>query len=153
MSQELCFYKQKILTDSAIKILSKEEIYEAVKASLAKRNLDHETDVRERLFQEVELAQLEISAYYPKIETLLEDIKFIAQSRFFMMNENIWIAIKVYIISQYLKTNNGIKIDIENSNKIDQLIKKLKQQNPKISDDYSKLNKLYKKNILFVNIQ
>ncbi|QLE53725.1 hypothetical protein FD724_38380 (plasmid) [Nostoc sp. C057] len=84
MSQDLYFYKQKILTDSATKILSEEEIYEAIKASLAKRNLDNETSVREQLFQEVELKSVEISAYSPEIETLLEkDIKFInPQSRF-----------------------------------------------------------------------
>ncbi|MHC0066857.1 hypothetical protein ACWATR_28745 [Nostoc sp. UIC 10890] len=155
MSQELYFYKQKILTDSATKILLEEEIYEAIKASLAKRNLDNETSVREQLFQEVELESLQINAYSPEIETLLEkDIKFInPQSRFFMMNENMWIAIKGYIISQYIKTDNSIKIDPGNSNNIDQIIKKLKQLNHKISDDYSNLNKLYKKKMLFVNIQ
>lgn len=155
MSQDLYFYKQKILTDSATKIFSEEEIYEAIKASLAKRNLDNETSVREQLFQEVELESLQINAYFPEIDTLLEkNINFISpQSRFFMMNENMWIAIKGYIISNYIKTDNSIKIDTENSNNIDQLIKKLKQLNPEISHDYSNLNKLYNKKMLFVNIQ
>ncbi|MBH8566789.1 hypothetical protein I8748_32360 [Nostoc sp. CENA67] len=155
MSQELYFYKQKILKDNAAKILSEEEIYEAVKVLLAKRNLDNESSVRDRLFQEVELESLQISAYSPEIETLLEkDIQFInPQSRFFMMNKNMWIAIKFYIISHYIKVNDGSKLDTENSNEIDHLIKKLKQQNPEISHDYSKLNKLYNQKMLFINIQ
>ena len=155
MSQDLYFYKQKILTDSATKILSEEEIYEAIKASLAKRNLDQETSVREQLFEEVELDSLQISAYYPEINTLLEkDIKFInPQSRFFMINENMWMAIKSYIISDYIKTDNDIKIPPENSNEIDQLIKKLENKNPEINHDYSKLKNLYNKKMLFVNIQ
>ena len=64
------------------------------------------------------LDSLEISAYSLEIDTLLEKyIKFInPQSRFFMMNENMWMAIKAYIISDYIKTDNDIKTPSENSN-------------------------------------
>ncbi len=155
MAQDLYFYRQKIISEELAQLLSKEEVENAIKTLLSKTNLEEDTKLRENLFEEVE-SIIEISSYNEEIkETLEKEIEFIpSESRRFMMNEKIWLIIKKIVLNKYNEIDEIKKSDIATKTKIDEQIKQLQNsQTFQILKDYSILEELFNKNLLFVNIQ
>ena len=156
MSQDLYFYKQKIISEEVAQILSKEEVENAIKTLLATRNLEEDTKLREKLFEEVE-SIIDISAYTKGIEELLEKekIEFIPpDSRRFMMNEKIWSVVQNNFLDKYKEIENSKKTNMTTKTKIDEQINQLlNSQSFQLLKYYSILEELFKKNLLFVNIQ
>ena len=128
MSQNLNFYKQKILTEEVNKLFKSEEILEAVKSLLKNKNLEKDTDLIKSLFEEIELEYpLNMNAYDKNFENLIKE-KFIPQSRILMVDEEIW---------KYIEKEGYEKLKTDkNSESIDQ--------------DIQKLNQLFKENQLFI---
>jgi hypothetical protein len=155
MAQDLYFYRQKIISEELAQLLSKEEVENAIKTLISKTNLEEDTKLRENLFEEVE-SIIEISSYNEEIkETLEKEIEFIpSESRRFMMNEKIWLIIKKIVLNKYNEIDEIKKSDIATKTKIDEQIKQLQNsQTFQILKDYSILEELFNKNLLFVNIQ
>ncbi|MBD2777008.1 hypothetical protein [Iningainema tapete] len=156
MTQDVFFYRQKVLPEKISQLFSREEVYEAVKSLLAKKDLEKDSKLRKKLFEEVDLKLVQISAYSEEIDKLLtKEINFINQhSRFFMMNEKMWKAIKKEIFCLYstIETNQTVKYKSDSN--IDEQLNELCQQNNfLIMIEYKILEELYNKNLLFVNIQ
>lgn len=138
MSQDFCFYKQKIFSEKVCQTFSYEEVNFSLKALLKKRDLEEE-ELRNSLFEEVEINSILISAYDKKVEKLLTKSLFLSpQSRFFMVNKKILSAIQSIVESQQkeLKKSNGL------TDKLSQM-----------STDYATLMNLFDKKLLFVNLQ
>ena len=155
MAQDLYFYRQKIISEELSQLLSKEEVENAIKTLLSKTNLEEDTKLRDNLFEEVE-SIIEISSYNKEIKEILEkEIEFISsESRRFMMNEKIWLIIKKIVLNKYNEIDEIKKSDIATKTKIDEQIKQLQNsQTFQILKDYSILEELFNKNLLFVNIQ
>jgi len=155
MAQDLYFYRQKIISEELAQLLSKEEVENAIKTLLSKTNLEEDTKLRENLFEEVE-SIIEISSYNEEIKEILEkEIEFIpSESRRFMMNEKIWLIIKKIVLNKYNEIDEIKKSDIATKTKIDEQIKQLQNSQAfQILKDYSILEELFNKNLLFVNIQ
>jgi uncharacterized protein (UPF0305 family) len=172
MTQDLYFYKQKIFSEEVAQLFSQEEVHSAVKALLHKRDLEEETELRDNLFEEVDLSDFEVSAYNKEIQQLLEsDTEFIPpQSRRFMMNKKIWSAVQKIVWSKYSEIEKNKDEPSVTDSKLDDKLRELCQQlksqpnmdnKPAINSssplqllsDYSTLEKLFKNNLLFVNIQ
>jgi hypothetical protein len=131
MSQDLNFYKQKILTEEASKLFKTEEILETVKTLLKNKKLEEETNLIESLFEDIELeSSFQISAYDKNIEELIRE-KFIPQSRILMVDEEIW----KYIEEEGNNQSKKLKND---------------KNSESINRDIKKLNKLFKENQLFI---
>jgi hypothetical protein len=155
MAQDLYFYRQKVISEELAQLLSKEEVENAIKTLLSKTNLEEDTKLRENLFEEVE-SIIEISSYNEEIKEILEkEIEFIpSESRRFMMNKKIWLIIKKIVLNKYNEIDESKKSDIATKTKIDEQIKQLQNsQTFQILKDYSILEELFNKNLLFVNIQ
>ncbi|MFE1746896.1 hypothetical protein [Coleofasciculus sp. H7-2] len=171
MAQDLYFYKQKIFSKKVARLFSQEELHSAVKALLANRDLEDDTKLRGELFEEV-LIDFDVSAYEKEIKKLLEtDTEFISpQSRRFMMNKKIWSVIQKIVLSKYSgieKNKDELSVtDSKLDGKLRELCQQLKNQpnsdskpannsssSLQLLSDYSTLEKLFKKNLLFVNIQ
>jgi len=138
MSQDFCFYKQKIFSEKVCQTFSYEEVNFSLKALLKKRDLEEE-ELRNSLFEEVEINSILISAYDKKVEKLLTKSLFLSpQSRFFMVNKKILSAIQSIVESQQkeLKKSNGL------TDKLSEM-----------STDYATLMNLFDKKLLFVNLQ
>lgn len=150
MSQDLYFYKQKIIPGKIAQFFTSEEVQSSIKALLKNRDLERDEVLRDNLFEEVEVFSISISAYNQEIEELLNEIEFIpSQSRLFMMNEKIWSAIKK---NQKLQIDKLQKSQ-ESQSKNDPNYKKNLQEISQLKKDYAKLEKLFKKKLLFVNLQ
>ena len=131
MSQDLNFYKQKILTEEVNKLFKTEEILEAVKTLFKNKKLEEQTSLIESLFEEIELEYpLNMNAYDKNIENLIKE-KFIPQSRILMVDEEIW---------KY--------IEKEGNDKREKL--KTDKNSESINRDIQKLNQLFKENQLFI---
>jgi hypothetical protein len=156
MAQDLYFYKQKIISEEVAKLLSKEEVENAIKTLVTTRDLEEDTKLRENLFEEVK-SIIDISAYSKGIEELLEkeEIEFIPpDSRRFMMNKKIWSVIQNIFLEKYKEIENSKKTNMTTKTKIDEQINQLlNSQAFQLLKDYSILEELFKKNLLFVNIQ
>ncbi len=120
------------------------------------KNLEEDTKLREKLFEEVE-SIIYISAYTKGIEELLEKekIEFIPpDSRRFMMNEKIWSVVQNNFFDKYKEIENSKKTNMTTKTKIDEQINQLlNSQSFQLLKDYSILEELFNKNLLFVNIQ
>lgn len=150
MSQEFYFYKQRIIPDKIAQVFTAEEVQSSIKALLKNRDLEREETLRDNLFKEVEVFSISISAYEPEIDKLLNETEFIpSQSRRFMMNEKILSAIKTIIESQLIQLKKDKKPLKKNEPKHDEISMKISQ----LKKDYAQLEKLFKKNLLFVNLQ
>jgi hypothetical protein len=150
MSQDFYFYKQKIIPDKIAQFFTQEEVQSSIKALLKNQNLEREETLRDNLFEEVEVFSISISAYNQEFDKLLNETEFIpSQSRRFMMNEKTWSAIKKIIESQLGKLKSTKKIQKKNGQRYDEISRDISQ----LKKDYGKLEKLFKKNLLFVNLQ
>jgi len=156
MAQDLYFYRQKIISEEVAQLLSEEEVESAIKTLLATKNLEEDIKLREKLFEEVE-SIIEISANTEGIKELLDnkEIEFIPpDSRRFMMNEEIWLVIQKKFLEKYREIENSKKTNTttktKNGEQINQL---LNSQAFQLLKDYSILEELFQKNLLFVNIQ
>jgi hypothetical protein len=156
MAQDLYFYKQKVISEEVAQILSKEEVENAIKTLLATRNLEEDRKLRENLFEEVE-SVIEISSYTEGIKELLDkkEIEFIhPESSRFMMNEKTWSVIQEIVLNKYNEIENSKKSNTATKTKIgEQINQLLNSQAFQLLKDYSILEELFKKNLLFVNIQ
>ncbi len=150
MSQDLYFYKQKIIPVKIAQSFTFEEIHSSIKALLKNRDLEEEENLRDNLFEEVELLSPSISAYNQEIDELLKTTEFIpSHSRRFMINENIWSAIKLIVESKLSELQNEKKRQKKNTKEWREISIEISQ----LKRDYAKLEKLFKKNLLFVNLQ
>ncbi|MBD2009669.1 hypothetical protein NDI40_06970 [Microcoleus vaginatus ZQ-A3] len=153
MSQDLHFYKQKILPEEEAQEMKQEEVYEKIKSFLEKYDVENQhEDLRELFFEEVEVSSINISSYTPGIKEFLDsDVQFIPQeSRRFIMDNKVWVVIEKIIVNECSKIinpekNPKSKSNNEDSQKLAQLSKLLK--------DFSTLKELFKINSLIVNIQ
>lgn len=157
MSQDLYFYRQKIIAEELAQILSKEKVEETIKSLLKKQDLEVNVQLREKLFEEVE-SSIEISANTKGIEELLVDkIEYIPpDSRRFMINEKIWLVIQEVILDEYnnnKEIENSKKTNTTNKSEIDPIDQLLQSKSFQLLKDYSILDELFKKNCLFINIQ
>lgn len=146
MAQDLYFYRQKIIREEVAQLLSKEEVENAIKTLLATRNLEEDSKLREILFEEVDFP-IVISAYNKEIKELLEKMEYIPpDSRRFMMNEEFLSVIKNNVLENSRETENSMKTNTTTKTNND-------EQMEQLSKHYSILEELFKKNLLFVNIQ
>jgi len=153
MSQDLHFYKQKILHEEEAQKMKQEEVYEKIKSFVEKYDVENQhEDLREVFFEEVEVSSINISSYTPGIKEFLDsDVQFIPQeSRRFMMDNKVWVVIEKIIVNECSKIINSeknpkSKSNNEDSQKLAQLSKLLK--------DLSILKELFQINSLIVNIQ
>ncbi len=150
MSQEFYFYKQKIIPEKIAQFFTSAEVQSSIKALLKNRDLEREETLRDNLFEEVEVFSISISAYNQEIDELLKETEFIpSQSRRFMMTEKILSAIKTIIESQLGKLQKAKESQSKTDPKHDEISREISQ----LEKDYAKLEKLFKKNLLFVNLQ
>lgn len=139
MSQDLCFYRQKILSKEICQNFTHEEINSCLKALLKKHSLEDDETLRDKLFEEVEISSIFISAYDKKIEKLLTKSLFLSpQSRFFMVNKKVLSAIGTIVESKQKEMKKS-------DNSTDEL--------SQLSKDYSTLGSLFEKKLLFINLQ
>jgi len=150
MSQDLYFYKQKIIPEKIAQSFTTEEIHSSIKALLKNRDLEEEENLHNVLFEEIEVFSISISSYDKKFEELLKDTEFIPlQSRRFMMNNKFMSTIETIVsskISELENARNSQKKTKQNTSILSKEISQLKR-------DLSKLEKLFNKNLLFVNLQ
>lgn len=152
MSQDLHFYKQKILDEEEAQKLKQEEVCEKIKSLLKKYDVENDNeDLRELFFEEVDVS-VNISAYDPGIKELLEsEVQFIPQeSRRFMMNNKVWVALEKIIFDRFSNITSGEK---NSKSKSDSGYSKKLIELLTISKDFSTLKELFERNSLFVNIQ
>jgi acyl carrier protein phosphodiesterase len=150
MSQDLYFYKQKIIPQKIAKCFTSEEVHSSIKALLKNRYLEQQEALRDNLFEEVEVYSFTISAYNQEIEELLKETEFIpSKSRRFMMNEKIWSAIKIIVDSKIAALQNIKRSQSKNDAKYGEISRDISQ----LKKDYKKLEKLFNNNLLFVNLQ
>ena len=139
MSQEFCFYRQKIFSETICQNFTHEEINSCLKTLFKKHSLEDDETLRNKLFEEVEINSISISAYDKKIEKLLTKNLFLSfQSRFFMANKKILSAIHAIVESK--------QKEMEGSNSSTDELSQL-------STDYLTLEDLFDKKQLFINIQ
>ena len=139
MSQDLCFYRQKIFSEEICQNFTHEEINSCLKTLLKKHSLEEDETLRDKLFEEIEISSIFISAYDEKIEKLLTKSLFLSpQSRFFMVNKKVLSAIHTIVESKQKETKGS-------SNSTDEL--------SQLSTDYSTLEDLFDKKQLFINLQ
>ena len=137
MSQDLCFYKQKIFPEQVCQVFTHKEVHSALKALLKNRDLEEE--LRRTLFEEVDNSSIFISAYDKRVEKLFTSRLFLSpQSRFFMVNQKILSVIHTVVESK--------KEELKNSHASSEELAQL-------STDYSTLVDLFDKKLLFVNLQ
>ena len=111
----------------------------AIKALLKNSNLEEDEQLRNELFEEVEINSLFISAYDERVEKLLTKNLFISpHSRLFMVSQKIWSTIEKLIENR----QKELKATTDQANELSQL-----------SKDYSSLKELFDKKLLFINIQ
>lgn len=139
MSQDLYFYRQRILSVDICQDFTHEQIDSCLKALLKEHKLEEDEALRNKLFEEVEINSISISAYNKEIEKFLteEDLYLSPQSRLFMVNNKILSAIHGIVKSK--------QKEMEQSNKI--------EKSNKLSTDYSTLEDLFNKKQLFINLQ
>ena len=139
MTQEFYFYKQKIFAEEISQKFSHEHVSSAIKALLKNSNLEEDEQLRNELFEEVEINSLSISAYDNKVEKLLTKNLFISpHSRLFMVSQKIWSTIEKLIEDR----QKELKATTDQTNEFSQL-----------SKDCSTLKELFDKKLLFINIQ
>lgn len=153
MSQDLYFYKQKVFLEETSQLLSQVEVHNAIKTCLANRDLEKDSQLREKLFEEVDL-DIDISAYSKEIELLLEKTEFLRpDSKCFMVNDKMWKAIQKNILFQHNQQEDNQKIEQADDSKLDELFNELcRQSSCKMLSNYQELEKLFRKNLLFANI-
>lgn len=152
MSQDLHFYKQKILGEDVAQKLKPEEVCQMIKFLLEKYDIeDAHKDLRQVFFKELEVFSIDISAYVPEIEELVSSkVEFIPEkSGRFMMNKKVWVILENIIDEQCSniisgEKNSKSKNDNEGSQKLDKL--------STILQDFSTLKEVFKRNSLFVDI-
>lgn len=152
MSQDLHFYKQKILGEDVAQKLKPEEVFEMIKFLLKKYDIqDTHQELREVFFKELEVFSIDISGYDTEIEKLVSSkVQFIPEeSRRFMMNKDVWVVLENIIYEQCSKIisgekNSKSKSDNECSQKLDKI--------STILQDFSTLKEVFKRNSLFVDM-
>lgn len=138
MSQDFCFYKQKIFSEKVCQSFSHEELASSLKVLLKKCDLEEE-ELRNSLFEEVEISSIFISAYDKRIEKILTKNLFLSpQSRFFMVNKKVLSIIQAIVESKQKELKNS-----------DNLTDAFSQ----LSTDYLALENLFEQKLLFVNLQ
>lgn len=153
MSQDLHFYKLKIFSEDYAKMFNRDEIHNALKALLEKRDIEgNESKLRDKIFEEIEV-KIQLSANTPKIKKLLNKNLFLfSKSSLFLMTEEIWVVIFECILEERKPTENKSKISaMKNGDNQDDFKEKLNTIKP-ILKDYLMLDDLFQKNLLIVNI-
>lgn len=106
MSHILYFYEQKIIPTRICKNFDHQEINSSIKALLETHDLDGESKLRKKLFKEIEINYLSISALNKSIESFLKkDDIFISKSTFFMIEAEMLEAIKNIIMEDQSKSD------------------------------------------------
>lgn len=139
MSQDLYFYRQKIINKESCDIFSYEEIAASIKVLLENRDLEEEK-LQKSLFDEVKADCIEISAGEEDLEKFWNDerLRLSRNSRFFIVNEEIFSAIEAKVKSQEKKLN---KSNI------------LSKRASQLYADFSIIKQLFDEKLLFVNLQ
>ncbi|MGB7708167.1 MAG: hypothetical protein WBL95_01240 [Microcoleus sp.] len=155
MSQDLHFYKQKILDEDVAQKLKPEEVSEMIKLLLTKYDVEgvHQ-DFLEVFFKELEVFSIDISGYDSEIEELVNSkkVELIPEnSRRFMMNKNVWGVLEKIIdkeCSNIYSGENNSKSKSKSDNVYSQKVDKLST----IIQDFCILKEAFKRNSLFVDI-
>lgn len=154
MSQDLHFYKQKILDEEVAQKLKPEEVFEMIKFLLNKYDVeDAHQDFLEVFFKELEVFSIDISGYVPEIEELVSSkVEFIPEnSRRFMMNKNVWGVLEKIIEEQCSNISSGEK-NSKSKSKTDNVYSQKLDKLSTIIQDFCILKEAFKRNSLFVDI-
>lgn len=147
MSQTLHFYKLVLFSEQTTEGFSRENIYESLKC-LFRGSDPYVAEMVEKHFEYINLDYVSIS--FGQIENIIPEInqKILhlfnrRTSAFFIVEENIWLAIEQILHNKIIEIMKGRK----KSEMADRL-----QKVSQICSDYTLLNKLFKSKLLFVNV-
>lgn len=137
MSQDLHFYKIKILNfnEEVAQKFEHSGIRDAIIALVAKKDLEGDEKLKEDLFEEIEIS-FEISGNDKKLEKALNKVNFIQNSRYFIIEDEIFKILEGII--QY-------QIQESKDQKNDSVSKSLE-------NEYSKLKDIFYKKLLVANL-
>lgn len=128
MSQDFHFFKIKIFNQEGIQKFERSAIRDAIKTLVAKKDLEGDEKLKETLFEEIEVS-LEISGNDQKFEKALKKVKFLENSRYFIIEDEIFEKLKEVI-------EDKIKESKDN----------------KLVSEYSKIKDIFDKKLLVANL-
>jgi hypothetical protein len=138
MSQDLHFCKQMIFREEILQEFTHDQINSTMKSLLKERNLEEDTNLRNKFFEEIEIYSFSISGYDDKIEKILKESVFLSlDSRLLMVTESLWQAIKTIVEDK--------EKELQSNHDKEESLSQCKQ-------DYSNIKELFDKKLLCINI-